>query len=211
MAKATTGRRGRPRAGEREAREQAVLDAALAELVENGPEAMTMLAVARRAGASKETLYSWFGNREGLLRALIERNADQSAARIQAALDAAIDDESDPVETLAGYARGLLGLLTSPPSLALNRAAMGDPDLAALLLASGRHRVGPLVETYLSRLAGAGRLRLSVPADEAFALLYGLTVQDLQIRALLGDDLPTADELTARATVAVERFVRLVA
>ena len=59
-----------------------------------------MLSVARRAGASKETLYSWFGNRDGLLRALIERNADTSAERVAAALgsttdESAADDSTD--------------------------------------------------------------------------------------------------------------------
>ncbi len=205
----TGTRRGRPRAGEREARRQAVLDAALAELVEHGVDKMTMLSVARRAGASKETLYSWFGNRDGLLRALIERNADGSAERVEAALDAANEDGIDPVETLVGYANGLLTLLTGDGSVALNRAARSDPELAAVLLEGGRHRVGPVVERFLADQSAAGRLPLTIPVDQAFELLYGLVVQDTQIRVLLGESPPAPDEIAARASVAVERFVRL--
>ena len=202
---APRGRRGRPRAGEQAARRARVLDAALAELVEQGPDRMTMLSVAKRAGASKETLYAWFGNRDGLLRALIERNADGSAERVATALE----EPSEPRDVLIGYAAGLLTLLTAPPSIALNRAAMTNPELAALLLEGGRHRVGPLVESYLSRLDGDGLLTVSDPAA-AFMLLYGLTVQDTQIRVLLGEDPPTAPEIRARAVTAVDAFLSIV-
>ncbi len=222
---AASPRRGRLPAAEREARERAVLDAALETLIAEGVDRMTMLAVAKRAGASKETLYSWFGSREGLLRALIERNADVSAERVKAALapgpadgDGDGDDDNDadrpltdPAETLVGYAIGLLRLLTSPPSIALNRAAMGDADLAAALLAGGRHRVGPLVERYLADQAEAGHLDLVVEPGPAFELLYGLVVQDTQIRVLLGEDPPPADQLERRARTAVGRFLRLAA
>ena len=188
-----------------------MLEAALAELVESGVEATTMLSVARRAEASKETLYSWFGNREGLLRAVIQHNADGSAERVRAALDAAIDDDADPVDTLVAYAANLLRLLTADGSVALNRAAMVDRELAADLLESGRHRVGPLVERYLARLSDSGRLPLTVPPGEAFTLLYGLVIEDTQIRVLLGEAPPDEAEIARRADVAVERFVRLAA
>ncbi len=47
-------------------RQRDVLEAALRLLVEEG-DALTMNAVARRASCSKETLYKWFGDRDGLL------------------------------------------------------------------------------------------------------------------------------------------------
>lgn len=198
-------RRGRPRAGEREARKSAVLDATLVELVEKGYESVTMLSVASRAGTSKESLYTWFGNRDGLFAALIERNADQSAERVQAALDG----DGDPIETLTGYCIGLLNLLTSEASVALNRAAMSSPDLAALLLAGGRRRIGPLVEQYLTTLDRTTNHSISDP-PAAFMLLYGLAVQDVQIRVLLGEPPPDKAEIAERAATAVQRFFSLV-
>ena len=181
-----------------------MLDAALGELVDRGYDKVTMLGVARRAGASKETIYSWFGSRDGLFAAVIERNADRSAERVTAALDS----DGDPRATLAGYATGLLTLLTGDASIALNRAAMTSPELASLLLASGRHRIGPVVEQYLHRLHLAGDLDVPDPAA-AFELLYGLVVQDTQIRVLLGEPPPTAAAIRRRAETAVERFVQL--
>ena len=200
----TPSRRGRPRAGEREERERRIVEAALDELIEHGYEKVTMLGVARRAGASKETLYSWFGSKEGLFSALIEANADQSAERVAEALDS--DDA--PIAVLPGHAVGLLTLLTSPGSLALNQAAMSSPALADTLLASGRHRVGPIVERYLAQLGETGRLRIDDPAS-AFELLYGLVVRDTQIRSLLGEPAPTARAIQKRADSAVADFVRL--
>lgn len=197
-------RRGRPRAGEREQRLRRVLDAAFDELLEHDYERVTMLAIASRAGASKETLYSWFGDRAGLFAALINDNADASAARVKAALDG----DADPRDTLIGFATGLLSLLTSPRSLALNRAAMSSPELAEILLAGGRHRIGPIVEHYLARLSDQRRLDITDTGD-AFRLLYGLVIQDTQIRVLLGEPPPTPDQIAAHAHAAVDRFLEL--
>ena len=209
MAKATTrktqaSRRGRPRKGEEGENRRRVLDAAFAELVERGYERVTMLGIASRAGSSKETLYSWFGNREGLFAALIQENADRSAQRVEQALR--VDD--DHIATLTSYATGLLTLLTDERSVALNRAAMSSPELARVLLESGRHRVGPLVEEYLARLSDVGHLRIAHPPS-AFGLLYGLVIQDTQIRVLLGEPAPTKHEIDTRAAQAVAHFLEL--
>lgn len=198
----TASRRGRPRKGEQQQRRQRVIDTALAELVERGYDRVTMLGIATRAGASKETLYSWFGNREGLFAALIQDLADRAAERIQAALDG----DKDPIETLTVFATGLLTLLTGEQSIALNRAAMNSPDLAEILLASGRYRAGPLVEQYLARLTDAGYLHITDP-PEAFRLLYGLVIQDTQIRVLLGEPPPSKAVIATQAATAVDRFL----
>jgi hypothetical protein len=67
-----------------------------------------------------------------------------------------------------------------------------------------------LVERYLAQLADTGRLVVDDPA-EAFQLLYGLVLQDLQIRALLGERPPSQRRLREHAARAVDRFLRLTA
>lgn len=198
----TTSRRGRLPSSERAAREASILAAAQTALVELGAEHVTMLDVARRAGASKQTLYSWFGDRDGLLTAIIRHNADQTAATIEHALDS----DADPVATLTGFAVGLLTLLTRPESIALNRAAMSSPALAAELLASGRYRVGPIVERYLAELDSRGQLAIDDPSD-AFTVLYGNVVRDTQIVVLLGAAPPSEPAIRRRAQRAVDDFV----
>ena len=202
----TRSRRGRPRADEREARRRRIIDAAYEELVEYGYERLTMLGIAHRAGASKETLYSWFGSREGLFAALIQDNADHAATRVADALRA----NADPRETLTAFATGLLTLLTGDRSVALNRAAMQSDELAEVLLASGRHRVGPLIEEYLAQTSDDGGLAIDDPED-AFRVLFGLVVQDTQIRVLLGEPPPSKSALKERAATAIDQFFSLFA
>ena len=79
----------------REARTHQIANAAYALLEERGYGGMSMLAVAKRARASNETLYRWFGDKTGLFRALIEINARSVTER----LDNAPGD--DPREALA--------------------------------------------------------------------------------------------------------------
>ncbi len=197
-------RRGRPRSGEQAARRQAALDAALAELLERGVTGLTMQAVATRAGSSKESLYTWFGSRQGMLAALIERQAEQ----VNESVARALDRPADPRATLTTIAQNLLTLLVGDVSVALNRAAMTSPELADLLLRHGRHTTGPLVAAYLRRLADDGRVHVDDP-EEAFQLLYGLVVRDLQIRVLLGEDPPGTETIQRQARTAVARFLAL--
>jgi AcrR family transcriptional regulator len=213
-------RRGRPPAGSSAAQREVILDAAFELLVERGYRGTTMAAVAERAGSSKETLYAWFGSKPGLFTVLIRRQAEAANQAVAAAM--AGGAVADPAPTLTAFATNLLRLLLGERSVALNRAAVaelghGRPadaepggELAAVLLAQGRHRTGPMVEGYLARLADAGRLRIDDPA-EAFQLLYGLVVRDLQIRVLLGEPPPEPAAVAAQARTAVERFLTLTA
>lgn len=199
-------RRGRPPAAERALRRDAALDAALAEIHDNGFERLTMSAVAARAGSSKESLYVWFGNKEGLVAELIRRQS----ARTNTAVESALTTNQPVHEVLVGIATNLLNVLLGDTSLALNRAAMSSPTLAGILLQQGRHTTGPLIERYLARLHQEGLIQIDDPA-EAFCLFYGLVIQDSQIRALLGEPPPEAAARSRIARSAVIRFIALAA
>jgi hypothetical protein len=83
---------------------------------------------------------------------------------------------------------------------------MTAPDLARVLLEHGRFRTGALVERYLSGLMARGVIRTGDPAA-VFRLLYGVIIEDRQIRALLGEPVPDDDVLAAHARRAVETFM----
>lgn len=85
---------------------------------------------------------------------------------------------------------------------------MTIPSLADELLASGRHRVGPIVEEYLMRLGEVGLIGIDDPAT-AFESFYGLVIRDTQIRCLLGEAPPDVGAIDVRATEAVAQFVAL--
>jgi hypothetical protein len=85
---------------------------------------------------------------------------------------------------------------------------MSSPELARIMLASGRYRIGPIVEEYLGRLHCAGIIDAPDPS-EAFRTLYGLVVRDAQIVLLLGGSAPSRRQAKTHAKVAVEQFMTL--
>src|ERR1041384_6716260 len=94
-------------------RQQALLDAVLALMVEQG-EQLTMDAVARRASCSKETLYKWFGDRDGLLTATVR----WQASRVHAGNDSAqVLDGATLRERLQDFAVTWLEVITGPTSV----------------------------------------------------------------------------------------------
>lgn len=161
-----------------------------------------MARVALRAGSSKESLYTWFGSKQQLLAELIQEQAASTTSAVRTATTSGWPAD----QALEAIGVGLLTLLTSPTSLALNRAAMSSPELATILLQHGRHTTGPIVEDYLRRLTLAGDLAVD-DAAEAFKVFYGLVVQDTQIRALLGEEPPSAPQVQAQVRSGVDVFV----
>lgn len=141
-----------------------------------------------------------------LVTRLIRRNADASAEAVRQALEAG--GGRGVAATLEAYAKGLLELLASPASIALNRAAMTSPELAGVLWAEGRQRVGPLLADYLAGRHVAGDLHCPDPGD-AFTVFYGLVVRDSQIGMLLGVAPPDEAQRAERAGAAVAQFLRL--
>lgn len=193
-----------PRQGE-------VLESALALLVESG-DAFTMNALAQRANCSKETLYKWFGDREGLLTATVQ----YQAAKVRVApLDPARLDTASLRDALTAFATDLLTVIAGETSVALNRLAVANASagqgLGRLVLQNGRHAIGrrlkPVLET-----ARALKLLAFADAESAYRSFFGLVVRDTQIRLLLGDRFDTgAATLKREAAEAVDQFLSLYA
>ena len=78
-------------------REDEIETAAYALLAEVGYKKTSMLAIAKKASASNETLYKWYGNKQNLFASLVEKNAEV----VEQELQEAIDNQSDTLETLA--------------------------------------------------------------------------------------------------------------
>lgn len=192
------------------ARQGEVLDAALRLLVRLGDK-LTMTALAREASCSKETLYKWFGDRDGLLTATVQ----WQAAKVRMPR---IDEAGLTAETLRQgieqFGRDLLGVLSSETSVALNRiavthAASHTSRLGEIVLENGRRTMGRRLKPVLEAGAAAGLLCFE-DSETAFRTFFGLVVRDVQIRLLLGDDLRlSAAELDADARRAAEQFFAL--
>jgi AcrR family transcriptional regulator len=195
---------------ERTERQGEVLDAALALLVEGG-DRFTMEAVARRASCSKETLYKWFGDRDGLLTAIVQWQASKVRP---GAYDAARLDRAALRASLEDFAATWLGVVSGPASVALNRAAAaealaGKSTLGRLVLLEGRFAIGARVKPLLEAGRDAGLLAFD-DSEAAFRTLFGLVARDVQIRVILGDDLTlTRDQIGIEASYAADQFLAI--
>lgn len=194
-------------------RQTAVLEAALALLVEGGDKGFTTARLASAANCSKESLYKWFGDRNGLIAAMITYQA--SKVRVAGSL-AARPSAKDFRKQLTGFAADLLTVLSGPTSLALNRLSIGeagreDAQLGRLLIERGRRAIEQRATRMIEAGREAGLLRYD-NRDEAFNALYGLIVGDMHVRMLLGDAVPLItgpEALRRHAARAIDQFLRL--
>jgi len=197
------------RAERQQARHRQIADAAYILLQSEGYRATSMLAIARQAGASNETLYRWYGNKQGLFRTLVEDNA----AEVRDLLQARLAEDAPPLAALSEMAPLLLKLVTGPRAVALNRAAAADVNdtatLGQTIAASGRETVVPLIGAQIARLHRSGDLSGATVAEMAETFV-GLLIGDLQIRRVIGVIDPPGDaECERRAGRAISQLLRL--
>jgi len=191
------------------ARRARIEEAAYSVLKEAGSKSTSLLAVARRASASNETLYKWYGNKQGLFRALVEANARE--ARLL--LEDSLHRSGDPLQTLATLGPILLALVTGEKAIILNRAAASDVSdtgtLGQSIARFGRETIAPLVRDLLTTARQRGVIACDDPG-EAAEIYFSLLIGDLQIRRVIGvvGELSTK-EADRRARRAFELFLAL--
>lgn len=167
----------------------------------------SMLAIAKEAKASNETLYRWYGDKRGLFRMMVESNARTTTA----ALAAAISGGADPLTTLEEIAPILLSMLLGEKAVSLNRAAASDEsgELGATIAAAGRDSVFPLIEALVQRGLETGAL-VAPSARTATDWFLSLLIGDQQIRRVIrAMASPTEAEIHSRATEAMTAFRKL--
>ncbi|HEX3804742.1 MAG TPA: helix-turn-helix domain-containing protein [Solirubrobacteraceae bacterium] len=158
-------KRGRPPSGGREA----ILDATLAVLREEGIANLTSRAVAARAGVSDASVYYHFGDRAGLLQAVFEHG--MKPLMFMAGLDS---KTMDPPTVIRKASAALDRFFEDV--LPVIHAAQADPELrSALADYIEAHQLGPhkgvrLLGAYLRAEQAAGRVSADADPD-AIALL----------------------------------------
>jgi AcrR family transcriptional regulator len=138
-----------------------LLNAARAAFVADGFDGVSIDAIARQAGVSKETIYRYFPDKQALFRASLEEMANRFEARAQALQQR---------KELDGLAQAILdaavgGGLLSPLWLA---AGLGGrmPDFAAELQKAQAARMEPVREAIEAIVRARGIAR-PVPIDDA--------------------------------------------
>ncbi|MEE4237289.1 MAG: TetR/AcrR family transcriptional regulator C-terminal domain-containing protein [Anderseniella sp.] len=191
-------------------RQREVLDAVLSLMLDEG-ESFSMAAVAAKASCSKETLYNWFGDRDGLLTATVQWQA--SKVRLPVLAREGLDRATLQAR-LADFAESWLTVLTGEVSIALNSLAVAHAKsarspLGKTVLDNGRFAIGRRLKPVLEMAREAGLISFD-DTEEAFRTFFGLVVRDVQIRALLGDrTLPGAAQIRDEAERAAQQFLTL--
>jgi AcrR family transcriptional regulator len=190
-------------------RQRDVLDVVLQLLVEEG-DRLTMTRVAQRASCSKETLYKWFGDRDGLLTATVQ----WQALRVRVApIDRARLDLAALIDRLTEFAVNWLTVIGTTTSVALNRVAIAQsasaPRLGTIVLENGRFEMGRRLKPLIEAGRDAGLLAFD-DTETAFRTFFGLVARDVQIRLLLGDTIDLSEPtIRADAERATTHFLAL--
>ncbi len=183
-------------------------EAAFQLLLEKGYKATSMLAVARRAKASNETLYRWYGNKQALFLAIVKRNAAEASTLLAEAMEAPVGLS----ELLDELGPKLLQLVLGERAVALNRAAAADvhdtATLGKVIVSGGREAIERKLASFIARAVGSDSLPFS--PKEAAAIYLDLLIGDRQVRRIIGvDPPPSLEEVAKRSARARDLLLRL--
>ena len=198
---------------DRDARAREIEVAAYILLEEQAFARVGMQAIARAARASNQTLYRWYGDKIGLFRALIVRNA----AQVREVLEDAQAHGVCGCALLRVIGPALLGMLLGERAAALNRAAAADTSgvLGHALAELGRNAFVPRIGQIMAEAQAAGELAeqrdgACVAPDELAEMWLALLIGDLQARRVIGAIAPLGtDEVARRSEVALDCLTRL--
>jgi AcrR family transcriptional regulator len=182
MAATATVRRTRPRG---EIRRSQILDAATEVFLENGYGGATIDLVVERAGASKATVYSFFGGKDGLFAAIVEQRVE----RIVSAFGDPEVVHSDVRHALAHIAERYMEVVMAPDAVGFWRLIIAEgvrfPELARTFFEVGRERTEAHLAAMLSVWREQGLIRLDDPKLAAVQFLDAVG-GDLHRRAMAG-------------------------
>lgn len=199
---------GRLSAEATEELDQRFLDVAEALFVEHGYARATMDEIARRAGATRRTLYARYANKSEVLAAVVNRLLDAAMAPHHQEND--VKRSHEPRALLLQIARELATLSADARAAGINRLifaeALQTPDLARQFL-DLHARATDDVKTNLETLRDEGALP-RLPNSRLAAIIFIEMVASVpRLRALLGSPLSRKEtnDLTAAA---VDIFLR---
>lgn len=191
-------------------RRREILSATL-RLVRRHGAGVTTAQIASAARCSKETLYNWFGDRDGLMMALVREQALATGMVLERTFDQA---EGTLEVRMKLCSTVLLDVLTGESALAANRIAMAQAcearaDLGEAVLEHWKEQAVKPFSALFQEGNANGELAVH-SAPEAFENLIGLLVGDRQRQLLLGHDVrPKPAAMAAIANKAVQRWLVL--
>jgi AcrR family transcriptional regulator len=176
--------RGRPPASEVVTRAENLLDVATEVFLDKGFKGASMSDIARRAGASKQTLYARYPSKAALFAALVERKA----SRLFNALEP-LGEGLGLRETLVHCGSELLELIVSDDARGVHRVVIAEclefPELGEIFWEQGPGKTRAVLASYLRTQQKLGNIQCGEP-EQAVELFLGLLVSGASLRVWLG-------------------------
>lgn len=188
---------------------QAILRAAGELFLAEGYAAVSMDAVAKRAGVSKATLYAHVPSKEALFGEVVARRCADMAEGMDRV---AVHDLPLP-QAMRTLARFWLKFVLSPESLSVYRTVIAEgarfPDLARSFFEAGPARSLVHMRNWMAEEQRRGRLRADLDPRRAAAQFASLMRGELFTRVVLGiTPEVTEAELDEAVDPAVETLLR---
>lgn len=191
--------RGRPPAREVATRTERLLDVATKVFLEKGFQGASMIEIARRAGASKQTLYARYPSKAALFAALVQRKAAHLFEAI-----GPLGEGRNLHDTLLHCASELLDLILSEDARGVHRVVIAEcmefPELSRLFWENGPGRVRAMLTDYFREQHKLGNMQCSNP-DDAVEAFFGLLVGSANLRSNLGLPTPLMSPTARKAWV----------
>lgn len=189
---------------------QAILDAAAELFADEGYARASIDAIAARAGVSKPTVYSHFGNKEQLFRESLAESARQINEQSYAAA-ISLDVGTGWEESLHEVAEQLVECQRSTCASSLQRQLYAeinrDPEVFTIVRSRGAQPMIEALAGRLAMLANAGHLEIDDPqlAAKQFFALIGAEMPEL---TRLGTDRGNDRVVRASVQAGVHAFLR---
>ncbi|MEH2422810.1 MAG: TetR/AcrR family transcriptional regulator [Nostoc sp.] len=168
---------GRPRADERDLRNEAILEAATAVFLEQGFARASTDEIANRAGASKQTLYSLYPSKAALFAALMKRRSEKLVDPVASAI---LRQDAPAHEVLYQYGLQVLRANLSDNGQQLQRRLIAEApvfcDLANAFWQNGPGWGREIVKQYLESLVQRQVLSINntdLAADHFMSIVFG--------------------------------------
>ena len=189
----------------------AVLEAAAKVFLSGGYLGASMDEIADLAGVSKQTVYTYFSNKETLFAAMASALSNEANDRVHNNV-AEFGEDDDLEGYLVGYAVRQLEVVLIPRILQLRRLVIGEvgrfPELGAALYAGGPGRAIASLAATFERLADRGALSVHDPLLAATQFNWLIMSAPLNRTMLLGDGaIPSSKELREHAREGVRMFL----
>ncbi len=170
-----------------------ILNVARQLFLERGYDAVSLDDILEQVGGSKSTLYSYYGGKEGLFAATVEKMCTEKLGPLLA-MDMA---DLDPKTALNAVGRQFLTIISDPQGRAFFRAMISEaqrfPELASRFFSAGPERMLRLLRRSIEQWQKEGLLKCGNPEAMAGQFL-GLMMGSYHLKSLLGLMEPLTDK-----------------